>query len=160
MPEDLKIVAKYATAEEARAAKKLLDAAGIPAFLEGERMAGQTWYDPAASGGVSILVAKADSQRAVEVLAGMYRSSGSGADAAGQPGSEAAATPGAESGEKAPWGDVPLPWFTGFLLLFPPALVAYLLWKLIKQAGSYPLDDESAADNEPSPPDETIPPNT
>lgn len=43
---------------------------------------------------------------------------------------------------QAPSAGAPLPWFTGFLLLFPPALVAYLLWKLISQAGSFPPDED------------------
>jgi len=54
-----------------------------------------------------------------------------------------------------PSADVPLPWFTGFLLLFPPALIAYLLWRLISQAGALPEDEECGGDGGASPPRET-----
>lgn len=35
-----------------------------------------------------------------------------------------------------------LPWFFGFLLLFPPALLAYALYKLIVWAGTVRLPEE------------------
>ena len=58
-------------------------------------------------------------------------------------------------GEAKRWADMELPWFTGFLLLFPPALIVYLLWKLISQAGALPLDEEDQADGQPAPSDPT-----
>jgi hypothetical protein len=69
MHDKLVTVAEFATPIEARLAKNRLEAAGIPTFLGDEETVGNLWHLGLALGGVKLLVADDDIQRAMDVLA-------------------------------------------------------------------------------------------
>jgi len=69
MTSSLKVVAKYGTPEEAHLIRNRLEAAGIPAFLDGEMTAGWAWHFANAMGGVKVLVPEEHARAAEAVLA-------------------------------------------------------------------------------------------
>jgi len=69
MTSSLKVVAKYGTPEEAHLIRNRLEAAGIPAFLDGEMSAGWAWHFANAMGGVKVLVPEEHFAAAEAVLA-------------------------------------------------------------------------------------------
>jgi len=182
MAEPLKIVAKYPTAKDARRARYRLEQAGIPSHLEAEPTAGHTWYEMGLPRGFYLLVEESRAAEAVPILKEMEAAAAAPPVASDQPPAEpwtcaACQTPVAagepvcpqcggpreeseqldakaakRSEQAVPPEEKPLPWFTGFLLLFPPALVVYLLYKLISQAGRTPAEDEQCAEQQESSP--------
>ena len=69
MTGNLKIIAKYGTPEEAHLIRNRLEAAGIPAFLDGEMSAGWAWHFANAMGGVKVLVPEEHAEAAEAILA-------------------------------------------------------------------------------------------
>jgi hypothetical protein len=65
---DLVELARFPSSTEASIVRGRLDAEGIRSELDGEAMAGWFWYFGSAVGGVRVLVAEDDVDRAVEVL--------------------------------------------------------------------------------------------
>jgi hypothetical protein len=70
MSEDLLMIATFQSPVEANLAKNRLEAAGIPAFLEGEEAAAMAWPFANAAGGVKLHVAARDAPQASACLAG------------------------------------------------------------------------------------------
>jgi putative signal transducing protein len=68
MAKDLVTVRSFTTAEEAHAFKNMLEAAGIPAFVEDAALAGWMWHYGIAVGGIKVQVAEEDVGRAAEML--------------------------------------------------------------------------------------------
>ncbi|HUT90190.1 MAG TPA: DUF2007 domain-containing protein [Thermoguttaceae bacterium] len=87
MTSSLKVVAKYGTPEEAHLIRNRLEAAGIPAFLDGEMTAGWAWHFANAMGGVKVLVPEEHARAAEAVLApgDEQRTAGAVAQAGGPP---------------------------------------------------------------------------
>jgi hypothetical protein len=80
MTGSFKVVAKYGTPEEAHLMRNQLEGAGIPAFLDGEAMAGLGWHASNAMGSVKVLVPEEYFFAAEEVLSGGDEEHGEAAD--------------------------------------------------------------------------------
>ncbi len=68
MSNDLVEIARFHSTAEAAIARNRLDAADIPACLDGEVMANWFWYLGSAIGGVKLLVNDSDADRAATIL--------------------------------------------------------------------------------------------
>jgi hypothetical protein len=68
MPNDLITIATYGSPEEAEVARNALQAEGLQAFLDGVATVGNFWHMGNAVGGVRLLIAEADAERALSVL--------------------------------------------------------------------------------------------
>jgi hypothetical protein len=70
MDDRLVEIARYASPNNAAVARNALDAAGIPAFLDGDAMATWFWHFGSALGGVKLFVRSTDASEALAVLCG------------------------------------------------------------------------------------------
>ena len=69
MAKELVTVRTFGMTEEAHAFRNLLEAAGVPAFVEDEALVGWLWHYANAVGGIKVQVAEEDVERAREIVA-------------------------------------------------------------------------------------------
>jgi hypothetical protein len=78
MESRMKIIVRYLMPEEAEIARLALDDEGIASYMEGAATVGMFWHLENAVGGVKLLVAETDAERATAILAKKLSSSAEG----------------------------------------------------------------------------------
>jgi hypothetical protein len=128
-------IARFASVNEAAVARNALEAAGIPAFLDGAATATWLWHFGTAIGGVRLFVRPGDVEQARAIL------SGDDVEDASESRPEDACSPNDDWGEpevedEAASGTLPITraWRAAIIgiLFFPPLLSLYSMWLLIR----------------------------
>ena len=135
MNDELIDIARFASANEAAVARNALEAAGIPAFLDGDTTATWLWYIGSALGGVKLFVRSSDVDRARAILLH------DDADDTSEECPEDACSPDDDLGEPGVDDDDPISslpitraWRAAIIgiLLLPPLLNLYSMWVLLR----------------------------